>query len=140
LIEGENMDRKAKISIGEIIKTALSVVLIVVIIAGVLTVGNLCGCIYSDPCRLTSPDGEHIVTVRHSSPHPFATDVYVKIKVTAANDGWLLDTVPVSEKYSGVYLWELEWQDDDTALLELTGVHDTTITIDFSTGVPVFSE
>ena len=67
-------------------------------------------------------------------------DTY-KIRVTAANDGWLTDTVAVTEKYVGVLSWAVEWQDDDTAVLTLETVsQDMSVNVDFSDGVPIFSE
>lgn len=134
------MESRTKIPIREIIKVVLSALLIAIIIGGALFVADCNQCVYTDSERIFSPDGAHVVSVHSSSPHPFTLDTY-KIRVTAANDGWMLDTVAVTEKYSGVLSWTVEWPDNDTVLLTLDTVsYCKTVTIDFSTGVPTFSE
>lgn len=134
------MKNQRKVPISEIIKVVLSALLIAVIFGGTLFVADCNQCLYTDSERFRSPDGTHVITIHSSSPHPYTMDTY-KIWVTAANDGWLLETVSVSEKYSGIYSWSVEWLDNITALLTLNGIsYDKIVTIDFSSGVPVFSE
>ncbi len=123
----------------EIIKTAVILLLAAMVVGAVLFAAECAQCVYHEKEVYPSPDGEHRITIRISSPDSYTMELY-RIKITAANDGWLIDTVSVSRDFRGVEEWSVEWVGRDTARLTLTGVRDTAVTVDFSGGAPEFAE
>lgn len=120
----------------EIIGVTVRAVLAAVLLCGGLLIADCNQCLYRNPQRHYSPDGGYVVVIRQSSRHYFTLGR--NLKVTAAGDKY-------SERESRIYrdvdILSVEWQDDDTALLTMSGGRDCVVRIDFSEDdKPVFTE
>jgi len=114
--------------------TVICALLVIIALAGGCLLAADCGsCLYKHPERYYSPDGEYVVTVRSTSLI-YLTD-HRNIKITAAGDGFLADRHPATEKYRLVDVWEVTWDDSDTARVILDGGR-AEVVIDFAPDTP----